>query len=88
MDEDDRDLRLDNDYNDEPSFDEIDEESEEDLNIDLESASYDDVVDDSVKLYLREIGKIPLLSNEEEAELAARVVKGDKKAKKKTRSHF
>ena len=29
MDEDDRDLRLDNDYADEPSFDDMDEESEE-----------------------------------------------------------
>ena len=61
MDEDDRDLRLDNDYVDEPSFDDIDEESEEDINIDLEAVTYDEVSDDSVKLYLREIGKIPLV---------------------------
>ena len=41
----------------------------------------DDVADDSVRLYLREIGKIPLLSAEEELALAQRVVAGDKEAK-------
>jgi RNA polymerase primary sigma factor len=41
----------------------------------------DDVADDSVRLYLREIGKIPLLSAEEELALAQRVVAGDKNAK-------
>ena len=41
----------------------------------------DDVADDSVRLYLREIGKIPLLNSEEELALAQRVVAGDKKAK-------
>ena len=38
----------------------------------------DDVADDSVRLYLREIGKIPLLNAEEELALAQRVVSGDK----------
>ena len=41
----------------------------------------DDVADDSVRLYLREIGKIPLLNAEEELALAQRVVAGDKEAK-------
>jgi RNA polymerase primary sigma factor len=41
----------------------------------------DDVADDSVRLYLREIGKIPLLKADEELELAQRVVAGDKEAK-------
>jgi RNA polymerase primary sigma factor len=44
---------------------------------------FDDVSDDSVRLYLREIGKIPLLNAEEELALAQRVVAGDKKAKDK-----
>ena len=41
----------------------------------------DDVADDSVRLYLREIGKIPLLNSEQELALAQRVVAGDKDAK-------
>lgn len=41
----------------------------------------DDIADDSVRLYLREIGKIPLLTAEQELALAQRVVAGDKKAK-------
>jgi RNA polymerase primary sigma factor len=43
----------------------------------------DDIADDSVRLYLREIGKISLLSAEEELELAQRVVAGDLDAKDK-----
>jgi RNA polymerase primary sigma factor len=50
----------------------------------VEDQSYlDDIADDSVRLYLREIGKIPLLSAEEELNLAQRVVAGDKLAKDK-----
>lgn len=55
------------------------EEEEEDTSV----AVYldDDVADDSVRLYLREIGKIPLLNAEQELALAQRVVSGDKDAK-------
>jgi RNA polymerase primary sigma factor len=69
---------------DEPAIDELmdeDEDTPEDI---LNSGQYfDDISDDSVRLHLREIGKIPLLSAEEELALAQRVVKGDKKAKDK-----
>ncbi len=47
----------------------------------IAQAYIDDVADDSVRLYLREIGKIPLLSPDEEIELAHRVVAGEKEAK-------
>ncbi len=59
------------------------EEEEEEEAPKTNTAVYldDDVADDSVRLYLREIGKIPLLSAEEELALAQRVVAGDKKAK-------
>ena len=40
-------------------------------------------VDDPVRMYLREIGKIPLLSYEEELELAQKVLEGDEYAKQK-----
>lgn len=60
-----------------------DDEEMEDLEA-LSAGQYlDDISDDSVRLYLREIGKIPLLSSDEEMELARRIIEGDKKAKDK-----
>ncbi|MGA2176613.1 MAG: sigma-70 family RNA polymerase sigma factor [Verrucomicrobiota bacterium] len=44
-----------------------------------ESAPYDG--DTAIKLYLREIGQVKLLTPQEEIELAARIKKGDKKAR-------
>ena len=61
----------------------IDEEESEDLDSLTTGQYLDDVSDDSVRLYLRELGKIPLLSAEEEMDLARRIVEGDKKAKDK-----
>ena len=40
-------------------------------------------VDDPVKMYLKDIGKVPLLSSEEERDLARKVMDGDEYAKKK-----
>lgn len=40
-------------------------------------------VDDPVKMYLKDIGKVPLLTVEEEKEIAKRVMQGDEFAKKK-----
>jgi RNA polymerase primary sigma factor len=55
---------------------------DDDEEVVVEDQSYlDDIADDSVRLYLREIGKIPLLNAEEELALAQRVVAGDKEAK-------
>jgi RNA polymerase primary sigma factor len=46
------------------------------------TAELSDLADDSVRMYLREIGKIPLINHEKEIELAKKIEKGDKKAKK------
>jgi len=68
----------------EPAIDELIDEDEDTPEDVLNSGQYfDDISDDSVRLHLREIGKIPLLSADEELELAQRVVAGDKKAKDK-----
>lgn len=67
----------------EPALEELEEEEEDDEDILNQGQYFDDASDDSVRLYLREIGKIPLLNSAEELALAHRVVAGDKKAKDK-----
>jgi len=67
-------------FSDEWSDEGIEEEAEDPIAVVYND---DDVADDSVRLYLREIGKIPLLTADEELALAQRVVAGDKRAKDK-----
>lgn len=72
----------DDDFDDEDEY--IDEDEEEDEEI---PEPFEDKVDtrpksnDSVKIYLQEIGRIPLLKPKEEREIAKKVAEGDKEAK-------
>jgi RNA polymerase primary sigma factor len=56
-------------------------EPEEDVESATSEENIKDIADDSVRLYLREIGKIPLITADEEVALAKRIEKGDKAAK-------
>ena len=56
------------------------EEVEKDLDLTLPEGIN---INDPVRMYLKEIGKVPLLSAEEEVELAQRMENGDEAAKKK-----
>lgn len=58
------------------------DEEEEEEEIDL-SVPEGIAIDDPVRMYLKEIGKVPLLSSEDEISLAQRIENGDQIAKKK-----
>lgn len=58
---------------------EVREVAETPAPVERERSSYDG--DTAIKLYLREIGQVKLLTPQEEIELAARIKKGDKKAR-------
>lgn len=68
--------------------DKIDEDIENDLESFESAENMDQIlsqkglaIDDPVKMYLKEIGKVPLLTPEREAELSKRMSEGDEKAK-------
>ena len=71
------------DFPEEPTDDELKLE-EMDLEKFDDDMSFDNMsLDDPVKVYLREIGRVPLLSSDEEIELAVKIVDGDEKAKQR-----
>ena len=74
---------LKDDFDEEPDVEEL--EKVEDIKVeDINTMNFDGInIDDPVRMYLREIGKIPLLSFDEELELAKRVINGDEEAKQK-----
>ena len=73
---------LDIDFDEEPTDDEL---KLEEMDVDaLDDISFDNMnLDDPVKIYLREIGRVPLLSSDEEVELAVKISEGDAYAKQR-----
>lgn len=77
-------IQLENEDVDDPEVDAVIAENPNAKEIDLESTiSKNIAVDDPVRMYLKEIGKVPLLTADEEKELAKRMEAGDEAAKQK-----
>jgi len=61
----------------------VPEPTEEEINRALNIEADDTIASDSVQMYLREIGKTPLLTRDEEKELAKKIEKGDLEGRNK-----
>lgn len=77
-------MEIDDEDVDDPEVDAVIAENPEAKEIDLEATiSKNIAVDDPVRMYLKEIGKVPLLTAQEEIDLAKRMEAGDEYAKQK-----
>ncbi|MDD6310525.1 MAG: RNA polymerase sigma factor RpoD [Firmicutes bacterium] len=77
-------MEMDDEEIDDPEVEAVMAKNPQAKEIDLEATISKNVaVDDPVRMYLKEIGKVPLLTAEEEVELAKRMEEGDEYAKQK-----